>query len=158
MELMGIQLLHRLFILSRLIQKRDFLQQKVIALGYQLWILLKMGQAHRMIVAQTLIQLIQLHQNTGIGGIKLEGLLHILHSLFVLVLLIEQSECEVTPYGRELRINFCRLSPYLHRHIILALVVIETAQIIRSLGILLINIHGIFQCQNCLRTVREAVV
>ena len=158
MELMSIQLLHRLCIVTRLIQKRDFFQQKVIALGYQLRILLKMFQAHRMGVAQTLVQLIQLHQDTGISSIKQKGLLHTLHSLLALVLLVEQSECEVTPYGRELRISFCRLSPYLHCHIILALVVIETAQIIRGLGILIVNINGIFQCQNCLRTVREAVV
>ena len=158
MELMSIQLLHRLLILSSLVKQNDFFQQKVITFGYQLRILLKMFQAHSMVVAQTLVQLIQLHQDTGIGDIKQKGLLHTLHSLLALVLLVEQSECEVTPYGRELSINFCRLSPYLHRHIILALVVIETAQIIRGLGILLIHMHGIIQCQNCLRTVREAVV
>ena len=159
MELVGIEFLHSLFVTSQLVQQGNLLKYEVIPLGYQLRVLLQEIQALLVRLVQTLIELVEFHQNTAISLVEVESLLHILYSLILLTFLVELCQSKVTPHGREVGIEFGRGFPVLNSQVVLTLVIIQTTQIVRDLGILneregaqIVKHIGIFQ------TVGEAIV
>ena len=67
--------------------------------------LLVEGQALGMWTVQALVKLVELHKDALIVLVEMEGLFHILQSLFLIALLVKASESQVTPYGWERRIE-----------------------------------------------------
>ena len=143
---------------SQVVQQGNLLQYKVIALSYQLGILLQECQSFGMRFLYALIELVQLHEHAGIRLVQMEGLLHVCHRLVRLMLLVEAGQRQVTPYGGELRIEFCRQFPVLYGKVILTLVVVEASQIVRRLGTLWILLFCSFQGNDSLQSVGETIV
>ena len=71
-----------------------------------------------------LVELVELHQVTTVFLVKVEGFLHIFHSLFLAVLLVEACEGKVSPYGWETGVELCRAFPVFDGDVVLPLVVI----------------------------------
>ena len=91
MELVGIELLHGFLIASQLVEQRNLLQYKVVALGYQLRIVLQEIQTLLTGFLQTLVELVELHQHAGIGIVEAEGALHTFEGLVLTSLFVEVS-------------------------------------------------------------------
>ena len=153
-----IQQLASLFIFTNLIQQSYLFQIQIISLGNQLRVLSKESQTFCMRTAKSLIQLIKLHQHTGIGWIQSKGFFHALQCLFRTLLLIEISQSQVTPCGRELIIQFNRSFPFANSQVILTFVIPQIAQIIMSFGILWVILCCTFQRKNIFQTIRETII
>ena len=148
MELMGIEFLLGLLIVAGEIEQGDLLQQQVVALSNELGVLLKMFQPHVMVVAESLIELVELHEYSAVAGIEAESLLHIGHGLLRIVLLVKLFQSEVAPYGGECRVELSRTEPMLTGHIILTCTIVERAEIVVSLSVLGVMVDGSLQGQN----------
>ena len=107
---------------------------------------------------QTLVELVEFHEHTAVSIVKTESTLHTLQGFLFLLLFVEIAEGKVTPYRRECRVKICRLLPVTNGNVIPTLVVIETAQIVGSLGTLGVQDDGTAECQDIFQTVRETAV
>ena len=121
-------------IAAKHIEQRGLFEHEVIALTDELWILTQEVETLLMRLVQALVELVELHEHTGIALVEAEGTLHILQSLILTILLVETGQSQVTPDGGERRIETGRELPVLDGEVILALIVVQTAQIIRSLA------------------------
>ena len=74
------------------------------------------------------------------------------------MLLVEGSQGEVAPYGGELRVEAVAQLPVLDGHIILPLVVHQTAEVVRRLGTSGVHGDGTSQDEDVLQAVGEAAV
>ena len=103
------------------------------------------------------VELVELHQYAGVGGVEGEGALHILHGLFLLVAFVEQGEGQVPPHGGELGIEFGRGFPVVDGQVVLPFVIVEAAQVIVGLGSVGIHEDGVLQREDGFQSVGEAV-
>ena len=94
-----------LFVAAQHIEQSGMFEHEVVAALYQLGMLLVEGQALGMRTVQALVKLVELHEDALIVLVEMEGLFHILQSLFLIALLVKASESQVTPYGWERRIE-----------------------------------------------------
>ena len=158
MENVGIELLHRFFVSSKLVQKGYLLEHKVIALSYQLWIFLQESETLGVWLLQTLVELVKFHENSRVCLIETEGFLHHSQCLFLTILLVESCQSQIAPYTWEGCIEFRRALPVGNGHIILTFVVVQTAQIIWSLSTVRVQSLGALQCEDVIQTIRETTV
>ena len=155
---MGIELRHCLLIASQLVQQRNLLQHQVVALGNELGIFLQVVKTELMGLLHPLVKLVEFHQDAGILLVKTEGTLHVLHCFLLTTLLVEASQCQITPHRRELRVELRRTLPVLDRHVILPFVVVEATEVVGRTCPVGVQPFGSFQRQNVLQSVGEAVV
>ena len=87
-------------------------------------VLLQEVETLLMRLLQTLVELVELHQHTGVAFVEMESALHILNSLLLKVLLVETCQSQITPYRRELRVEAGRAFPVFDGDVVLPLVVI----------------------------------
>ena len=158
MELVGVELSLCLFVTSQLVEQGNLFEHEVVALGNQFRILLQEVETLLMGLVQTLVELVQLHEDATVCLVQMERLFHIFKCLLLTVLLVEACQRQIAPDGGERRIELCGTLPMLYRHIILSLVVVEAAEVVRCLGS--VGIHGLSHCQHVdiLQTVGETAV
>ena len=106
----------------------------------------------------TLVKLIEFHQDTCIGCVKAESTFHTFDGFRFLIFLVEECQSQVTPYGRKATVQSCGSFPCFHSQVVLALVVIQITQIVRSSCIVRILYHGTLQSKNCFQTVGKTVI
>ena len=142
MEFVGVEFLLRLFVASRLVEQCDPFEHEVVALRDELRVLLQECQSLPVGVVQLLAQLVEFHEHAGIGLVECKGAFHHRECLLLLPQFIVCGKGEVSPHRWELRVELRRQLPVVHRRGILPLVVIEAAQIVRSLGTLGVYLLG----------------
>ena len=123
-----------LLVASQHVEQGGFFEHEVITAFYQLRILLQEGQTLGVRLVQTLVELVEFHEHTLVVLVKVEGTLHILQSLRLTSLLVEATQGEVAPYGGEIRVKLGRTLPVLDGEVVLTGSIVETAQIVWSLG------------------------
>ena len=153
MKLVGIKFPHRFLMAPKLVEQGDLLEQQVVALLNQFRVFLQEVETLLVRTMQTLVELVEFHQHTGVGLVEVERFLHIGQG-FVLALLlvgfadkrrdsaigastialaalfVEAGQGEVTPYGGKRRVELRRALPVLDGDVVLPFVVVKTAQIV----------------------------
>ena len=157
-ELVGVELVHGLFVAADLIEQGNLFEHEVVAALDEGGVLLQEGQALGVGALQTFVELVQLHEYALVVLIKMEGTLHILHGFRLSALLVEASEGEIAPYGGELRVETCRKFPVLDGEVVLPLVVVEATEVVRRTGSVGVQGLGHVQHHDVLQTVGEAAV
>src|SRR5574344_433434 len=142
----------------RLVQKSNLLQQQGIALGCQGRVLPKKFKALLLTLLQSLVELVQFHQDAGIGGVQGEGALHARQSFVLIILLVHIDERQIAPDRGEVAIERRRLYPILLGQVILTFVVIEQSQQIRSQCIVGGGFYGRLEGKNGFKAVGEAII
>ena len=105
MEDAGIEALHGLLITAHLVEQGDFLEHEVVATLDQLRILLQECQTLLVGTMQTLVELVELHQDALVVLVEVEGAFHVFQSLVLPVLLVEATQGKIAPYGGERRVE-----------------------------------------------------
>ena len=108
-------------------------------------------------LVQTLIELVEFHQHALVVFVEVEGAFHVFKSFLLTVLLVKASQGEVAPDGRKAGVELGRQFPVLDGEVILAGCIVETPQIVRSLGSTWMVLLGDFEGDDILRTVGETV-
>ena len=158
MELVGIELLHGLLVSSKLIEQGDLLEHEVVTTQNQIRISLQEVEPFLIRMMQTLVELVEFHEHTGVRLVETEGFFHIFQRLFLTILLVETGKGEVAPYRWERRVESGRKFPVLDGHVILPFVVVETTQIIGCFGTIGQALLSGGESQHIFQTVGEAVV
>ena len=105
-----------------------------------------------------LVELIELHEDTGIVFVEVESPLHTLQRLLLAPLFVESCQGEVAPNGGELRIETRGEFPILDSNVVLSLVIVEAAKVVRRTGTLGIHLFGYRENHYVLQTIGEAIV
>ena len=158
MEVMSIEFAHGFLIATQLVQQRDVLEQEVVALRHEFGIALEVVEAELVWTLHALVELVELHEDTGIVFVKVESPLHTLQGLLPAPLLVESCQGEVAPDGGELRIEACCEFPILNSNVVLSLVVVKAAKVVRCTGTLGIHLFGYRENHYVLQAIGEAIV
>ena len=102
---MRVDELSSLLVLSCLVEQCGMFEQQVVALGHEMQMLLKHGEALGVRLLHALVELVEFHEYAAVGLIKTKGTLHALESLLCIVVLVAVSQCQIAPYGWELRVE-----------------------------------------------------
>ena len=158
MEGAGIEALHSLLITAHLVEQGDFLEHEVVATLDQLRVLLQECQTLLVGTMQTLVELVELHQDALVVLVEVEGAFHVFQCLVLPVLLVEAAQGKIAPYGGERRVETCRQFPVLDGQIVLTSGIVETTQVIGSAGTLRALTLSGFEHDDVFGTVGETVV
>ena len=123
-----------LAVFSCLVEQGGIFDEQVIALLHEIKMALKISQAFVVWLLHALVELVKLHENTGVVGVEAERQLHISQGIVVAVLFVEQEQGEVAPYSWEPGIELRRELPVVVCLIVLTLVVVEASKIVGREG------------------------
>ena len=107
---------------------------------------------------QTLVELVELHQDALVVLVEVEGTFHVFQCLSLPVLLVEAAQGKIAPYGGERRVETCREFPVLDGQIVLTSGIVETTQVVGSTSTLRVLTLGDFEHDDVFGTVGETVV
>ena len=88
MEDVAVEQCHGLIVATEMVEQGDVLEQQVVALGNECGVLLQMSEALGMGATGDLVELVELHEDTAIRRVELEGTLHIFEGELAMLLLI----------------------------------------------------------------------
>ena len=152
MEAVGVQFFFRLGKAAEVVQERDLFEDEVIAAFHLCPVGLQAVEAFLCRVAELLVELVEFHQDAGVGLVEGPGALHGREGAGGVVAFVVADEGEAAPGGREVRVGGNGLLPALFCEVVLAFVVPEVAE---EPGCPRVIFPGRGEYFDCLQSIRE---
>ena len=129
----AVEFLHCFCIVSCLVEKGYLFEYEVVAALDEIGVFLQECQTLCMWTVESFVELVEFHEYAFVVFIEVECAFHVFECFLLTVLFVEASECEVAPYGGELRVELCGEFPVFDGKVVLTCSVVETTQVVGSL-------------------------